>query len=669
MPIVQQGSLNTTALVVPDLYVQIVPPTPVINGVPSNVVGTVGTASWGPTNRAVTVGNYAQYVQNFGPLINRKYDAGTGVAIAVQQGATSIVAVRASDGTDAAATSTGIAGCITFAGLYTGSLGNSITASLAAGSKANSWKLQVGLAGIGVVEAFDNITGGVANNTPTAGSGYTTVPTLAYSLPQLPGGIQAQGSASLTVVSATGSGGTGYAINDIYPFANGVTLKITGVSAGAVTTVSVHTGGNLTTGTAPTTGQTQTGVGSPGTGTGATFVLTWGIGPATVSVGGTGYTSATATLTGGGDQRCLYCRDFDLWQPRHSREQRHQRFARTIADHHGNWQHWHHRALGAEFYLQRRHGRRQRRIVQPRRRRRPEPNRPCALRNQGVSVGFVADLDDSTQWTTVDTFAQSEGVYMIQVAPAGIAISNGSTGTVDLKTTAGLDSWTSKLLHGDWIWWNDNSNGIIRLVSPQAFIAGRIANLSPEQSSLNKQIQAVVSSQKQGFSSNLNNTYSFADLQTLFTASIDVITNPVPGGGYWGARLGHNSSSDPTRSGDNYTRLTNYIAATLYKGMGLYVGQVINQQWFVNVRSTLLSYLGNLLQQGILGSLDGSLPYAVKCDLSNNPFARTSLGYGQADVTVQYQAINEKFIVNLAGGQTVQILLASQQVNSGSSGS
>lgn len=26
MPIVQQGSINTTALIVPDLYVQIVPP-------------------------------------------------------------------------------------------------------------------------------------------------------------------------------------------------------------------------------------------------------------------------------------------------------------------------------------------------------------------------------------------------------------------------------------------------------------------------------------------------------------------------------------------------------------------------------------------------------------------------------------------------------------------
>ena len=40
MPIVQQGSINTTALVVPDLYVQIVPPQNLIlNGVPTNVVG------------------------------------------------------------------------------------------------------------------------------------------------------------------------------------------------------------------------------------------------------------------------------------------------------------------------------------------------------------------------------------------------------------------------------------------------------------------------------------------------------------------------------------------------------------------------------------------------------------------------------------------------------
>jgi hypothetical protein len=73
------------------------------------------------------------------------------------------------------------------------------------------------------------------------------------------------------------------------------------------------------------------------------------------------------------------------------------------------------------------------------------------------------------------------------------------------------------------------------------------------------------------------------------------------------------------------------------------------------VRATQLSFLQNMLGQGLLGSLDGTLPFSVICDTSNNPIARTSLGYVQSDAQVQFQAINEKFIVNLEGGQTVQV--------------
>lgn len=120
-------------------------------------------------------------------------------------------------------------------------------------------------------------------------------------------------------------------------------------------------------------------------------------------------------------------------------------------------------------------------------------------------------------------------------------------------------------------------------------------------------------------------------------------------------RGGLNSSSNAAVDGDNYTRLTNYIAATLAAGMGQYVGEVINSGLFQRIRATLLSFLNNLLQQGLLGSVDGSLPFSVICDTSNNPFSRTSLGYVQADCQVQYQAINEMFIVNVEGGQTVQV--------------
>ena len=104
MPIVSQGTLNTTALVVPDLYVQIVPPQNlVLNGVPTNTVGVVGTASWGPVGQPSIVATMADYARTHGPLQGRRFDMGTQVATAVQQGASNFRCVRVTDGTDTAA--------------------------------------------------------------------------------------------------------------------------------------------------------------------------------------------------------------------------------------------------------------------------------------------------------------------------------------------------------------------------------------------------------------------------------------------------------------------------------------------------------------------------------------------------------------------------------------
>jgi phage tail sheath protein FI len=275
-----------------------------------------------------------------------------------------------------------------------------------------------------------------------------------------------------------------------------------------------------------------------------------------------------------------------------------------------------------------------------------------ALRGQQCGIGLLADADDPLQWNTQAGFGLQEGIYMILTGPAGDTIQN----AVPTKAQAGLDSYSAKLMFGDWLWWPDQVNNTIRLVSPQGFAAGRLANLSPEQSSLNKPLYGVTGSQKSGTpGSGQSSSYSYADLSTLLGAGIDVITNPQPGGTYWGVRGRHNSSSNAATNGDNYTRMTNYVAATLAAGMGQYVGQVINTTLFSRIRATLLSFLQNMLGQGLLGSNNGSLPFSVICDTSNNPSSRTGLGYVQADVQVQYQGINEKFIVNVEGGQTVQV--------------
>ena len=513
--VVQAGSLNTTALNVPDLYVQVVPPQQlVLNGVASNIIGVVGTATWGPVNEAVVFGSIAELSAAYGPVTPRKYDLGTQVATAAAQGAAAFVGVRVSDGTDTAANYALLySAAKTFpallTALYTGSLGNQIGVNLQAGSRYGSWRLVLSLPGI-VPEVFDNLD---ATN-----------------------GSQAFWQ---NLVAAVNSG------------------------------------------TGALRGPSQLVVASLGQGT--TIV------PNVIN---------SQTLLSGTDGAANV-----TWQ----------------------------NLIGSDGV--------------PR-------SGMFALRGQSCAMGILADCDNNLGWSSQVAFGLSEGIYMILTGPAGDTVQS----AIANKQTAGVDSHAAKLMFGDWLAWYDGTNQQTRLVSPQGFTAGRLANLAPSNSSLNKQLYGIIGSQSSGsVGSSQTSTYSLAELQTLFSAGIDLICNPAPGGSYWAVRCGHNTSSNAAVNGDNYTRLTNYIAATLAAGMGLYVGQLINQTLFSNIRATLLAYLGSLLNEGILGSVDGSTPYAVKCDLTNNPQTRTALGYVQADVQVIYQGINEKFLVNLQGGAGVQV--------------
>ncbi len=515
MPIVTQGSLNTTAITVPDLYVEIVPPQNlVLNGVPTDIIGVVGTASWGPVNEPVIVGSMSDYVAAFGPVMPRTYDMGTQVATAIQQGAQNFRCVRVTDGTDTAAQLgvfyTNTSGPLVLTALYTGSYGSQITGAFMPGSQAGTWTVTISLPGQ-TPEVFANI----------GGTGETFWQNVVNAINQGQGPLR--GPSQLVVASL------------------GNTFTIT-----------------------PTAGPFAFSYGTPGTD------------------GVTGVNAHTLVGQNGTPRTGMY-----------------------------------------------------------------------ALSGQGCSIGVLADTSDSTTWTTQAAFGLAEGMYMILTGPAGDTIAN----AVNTIQGVGLDTYAAKLMFGDWLYWNDQTNNQIRLVSPQGFVAGRLANLSPEQSSLNKPLYGILGSQKSGApGAPMQNVYTTADLSALFSAGIDVICNPQPGGAYWGVRAGHNTSSNPGTQGDNYTRLTNYIAATLEAGMGQYVGQPINAQLFAQIRATLLSFLQAMLSQGMLGSTtSGGVPFQVVCDTSNNPASRTALGYVQADVQVQYMAINEKFIVNVDGGQTVTI--------------
>lgn len=500
MPVVQQGSINTAALVIPDVYVQIMQPPLVINGLPTNILGVVGTASWGPVNSPVILGDLRAAVLNFGSPNNRKYDLVTGIWAAALQGANNFRAVRVTDGTDVAASVVVLTNCITFTAKYTGTLGNSLQVTVAPGSQANTQKVTVALPGY-VPEVFDNIGAGLSGNALWVAIANA-----------INNGLNATRGASALVVASAGAGTTAPAAAT-YPLASGTD----------------------------------------------------------------GATTITGTVLIGQDtvpRKGMY-----------------------------------------------------------------------ALRNTGASVAFLADCDDNTTWSTQVAFGLSEGVYMVGTGPAGDTISN----AVSTKSTAGIDSYAFKLCFGDWVYLNDSINGVVRLISPQGFLAGKLSNLSPEQSSLNKQVYGVVGTQK----SYVNQVYSSAELQTLAQAGIDVITNPIPAGNQFGARFGHNSSSNFAIHGDNYTRMTNFLAYTLNAAMGLFVGRLQSQQandaTRREVKSTIDNFLETLVQQKMIDA------YQTQCDLGNNLAQRIAAGYLQVDVKVRYLAVVEYLIVNLEGGQTVVI--------------
>lgn len=501
MPVTQAGAINTTALIIPDVYVQIVPPSvSLLNGLPTNILGVVGTAQWGPANSPTIVGSMADYAQKFGAIQNRLFDMGTALAAACLQGANNFRCVRVTDGTDVAASIIVQTSCITFTSKYTGTLGNTATVSVAPGSAAASFKATVSMPGF-PAEVFDNITGSAnalwVNMAAAINNGNSTLRT-----------------ASQLIVATAGAGVA-----------------------------------------APTT---------------ATYT----------PVGGTdGATTITTAVMVGVDtvpRKGMY-----------------------------------------------------------------------ALRSTGASIAMLVDLTDTTSFSNQVAYGLSEGTYMIGATVSGDTIAN----AVTVKAAAGIDTYIFKYMFGDWVLFLDTVNGLTRAISPQGFVAGRLANLSPEQSSLNKPLYGVVATQK----SLVNQVYSSAELTSLGQAGIDVITNPVPGGNYFGCRFGHNSSSSAVVNGDNYTRMTNYIAYTLNSGLGMFIGQLQSATVRRSAAATISAFLDALTSQGMIGNAQGTTPYSVQIDNSNNPQNRVALGYMQADVKVQYLAVIEKFLVNLEGGTSVQV--------------
>lgn len=178
--IIQANSFSSATLTAPGTYVVVEPPPPVAVGPSTNVGGVVGTASWGPLNTPVLMGDYNEAVAAFGPVNSAAvsggpsggadpYDLATDLKYAFSQAQGSgasigLWGVRVSDGTDVKATvnledtagTPAVGGALN--ALYTGTMGNQVKISLYAGSKANTTSVKLQSFNTGQVELFPNLS-------------------------------------------------------------------------------------------------------------------------------------------------------------------------------------------------------------------------------------------------------------------------------------------------------------------------------------------------------------------------------------------------------------------------------------------------------------------------------------------------------------------------------
>lgn len=675
MAIVPVGTTNLAAIGVPNVIVQIVPPNPLLNGVPTNIIGVVGTATWGPNNSPIVIGSLQELIAFFGQPQNATYDLGTQVYTAFLQGAANFRCVRVTDGTDVPATGelqdNTAANAIELQAIYTGVVGNTLHASLTLGSNytnsAPTYKLSVWLAG-GVPEVFDNIGGsgsafwvnlmnavnlgtgpqrgpsqlvtaqppGVIASVAVTGAGsYATLPTLSATI-----GSGAVLVPHMKVVSASipsGGAGTGWAPGDTATIIGGTgTAAVITVNtvdgSGGILTYSITTPGDYTV--LPTNPVSVTPSGS---GINAHFNLQWGLLSVTVSAGGTGYTSSSNLVVSGGNGSgatgTLTLTTSTSTNPPSLIANPYNFSGGT----NGNSGVSDATLIGSD-------------TANPR-------TGMYALRNTQCAIGIIADQTVATDWAAQVAFGLSEGIYMIGTMANGFE--NNISGAVTLKQTNNIASYAFKLMLGDWCQINDPFNNVVRMVSPQGFVAGILGTHLPDDSSLNKIMSGIIATQK----TLDQNTYSDADLLALQSGGIDVITKPIPASNSAnGVRLGINTSGNVTTIGDNYTMMINFLAKTFNTGLGGFIGlpQTVDVQ--NQARATLQGFLANLQQIGVIGTLDGSPAFSVILDSSNNPPTQVALGYMQANIQVTLWSIIFQFVVNLQAGQSVNIQVLPPQL-------
>lgn len=625
-----QGTVNIAALNADDLYIQIVNPPSFIVGTPTDVFGTVGTASWGPINTPVHMGSGTDAQAAFGPIsaasLVDPYDLPTDLALAFGQSSNQAAiegwAVRIGDGTQAAA-------IVTINGSASGDAATAtIGGTVTAGDTLTLICTSAGVTGSPVHVAYTTV---MSDTTATIAAALSARINVNVNL--VAAGIVAQVSGSIISIYAPS------------------TLSSTwtdSLSGGATETIAIGTGGTEVAGAQATANYTGS------LGNQITFTFSTGTVTNTTTVVVQGFTGAAevypnlpnvpfwttlqAAMAGGfGTQRApsQWAR---LTNPNNAVTPPTAGTTVTLAGGtDGRTNVTTANILGSD-------------TANPR-------TGLYALRSltPPVSIVWAVGMLDQAFVSPLLQFGLSEGASVLFSFPQGTST---ATAVSDV-TTIGQRNPALQYMK-DYCYFYDQVNGQTRAVPPYAFFAGTVCALTPEQSPGNKPVALVSGTDRFNPLTGIQ-PYTESEVGQLETSGITFITNPIPAGSVFGIRHGQTSSLDPATAPFEWWRMTSYLARSFGANLGQYVGQLQSQQPNDPLRNAVKLSLNNFLNllEG-LGQIDG---FQVNCNFSSAPSAQPGLGMNTPQsvaqhylfvlVQVTYLSSVRFFVLSLQGGTTV----------------
>jgi hypothetical protein len=638
MTIIQTGNFNPSTLSADDLYIQIQNPPGFIRGVPTDVIGLVGTADWGPVNQPVYMGNASAALTAFGPIsaasLTDKYDLATDLAIAFGQASSAATleawSVRVTDGTDVAA-SASVPGAATSTGetvvvggtAHTGDVLNlTVTSSALTGSpitvsytmKAGD-TLATGAVGLAAAVNANAVLAAAAIVALPVSSGEFEVYQPTALSPQATFSESVTGGgATTTLTLGSGSAATaGMTLAGIYTGAVGNGLQITmqaGSSSGSFTALVALpalgiqesypniAGGNgfwvalvsaINNGMSGVRGPSQIARASaPNAAVGAPTLAT------TTCTGGTSGRSGVTTSTLIGSDTAV---------------------PRT-----------------GLFALR--------------------------LQNPGVGVVWLVGCTDPTANASLLSFEQTEGCTALVPFATGTST---ATAVAAVATNGVHDPGFAYVK--DWIYWFDPVNALVRLSPPTAFIGGTIATLGPQVNPGNEPVNMVLGTERVAPSGTI--PYSQGEIGQLANAGIMFIYNPIPAGSEFGIRVGQTTSLNAATAGVEWWRTSVFLAKSFASTMGQFVDGLQSQQPNDPLRNAVKNQLNTFLQglvgaNGTVGIIDS---YSVICTFSASQSATPGNGVNTPAsiaqhflyvlVRVTYLSTVRFFILALQGGTTV----------------